>query len=218
MDIEIIKQNIDKVLKETNFNFLGEKKVGKVRDTYFSDDKVVLITTDRQSAFDRMLAAVPFKGQVLNQISAWWFERTKHIVPNHVISVPDPNALIDRKATLREAGIHEHILDHSLGVISGGELQRVLIAWALLGNPDVLLFDEPTAGIDVQGEETIYHLLQKLHDSHELTVLLISHDMSVVSQFTNNLLCLDKQMLCFGETAEMLHTQKFLQHQHPHEH
>lgn len=118
---------------------------------------------------------------------------------------------------LKEVGIHEHILDHSLGVISGGELQRVLIAWALLGNPNVLLFDEPTAGIDVAGEETIYQLLKKLQKSHELTVLLISHDMNVVSQYTDNLLCLDKQMVCFGETQEMLHTQKFFQHPH-HEH
>jgi|SRR3989344_5344249 len=120
------------------------------------------------------------------------------------------------KSVMADAGIHEHILDHSLGVISGGELQRVLIAWALLGNPNVLLFDEPTAGIDVSGEETVYTLLKKLHDSHELTVLLISHDMNVVSQYTNNVLCLDRQMVCFGETQSTMHSQKFFQHQHEH--
>lgn len=122
----------------------------------------------------------------------------------------------DYKKIIHEVAVHEHMLDLPLGVISGGELQRVLIAWALLGNPNVLLFDEPTAGIDVSGEETIYHLLKKLHDSHELTVLLISHDMSVVSQFTNNILCLDRQMVCFGETQEILHSQKLFQHHHEH--
>src|SRR3990167_2156898 len=100
MDIEKIKEHINDVLIETNFPELGEKKVGKVRDVYIQKDKIILITTDRQSAFDRILAAVPFKGQVLNQISAWWFKRTKHIVPNHVISVPDPNVLIARKCTI----------------------------------------------------------------------------------------------------------------------
>lgn len=100
MDIEKIKEHIDDVLIETNFTDLGEKKVGKVRDTYFSKNRIVLITTDRQSAFDRVLAAVPFKGQVLNQVSAWWFERTKHIIPNHVISIPDPNALIARRCKI----------------------------------------------------------------------------------------------------------------------
>lgn len=93
---EFILQNINNVLTETDFPGLGEKKVGKVRDTYFSKDHVVLITTDRQSAFDRLLAAVPFKGQVLNQTSAWWFERTSDIIGNHVISIPDPNTLVAR--------------------------------------------------------------------------------------------------------------------------
>ena len=59
-----------------------------------------LITTDRQSAFDRILAAIPFKGQVLNQTSAWWFEQTKDIIPNHVINIPDPNATVARKCTV----------------------------------------------------------------------------------------------------------------------
>ena len=100
MDIETITKHLGNVLVETNFPELGEKKVGKVRDTYFSKDRVILITTDRQSAFDRILAAVPFKGQVLNQVSACWFDRTKHIIPNHVISVPDPNVLIARRCEI----------------------------------------------------------------------------------------------------------------------
>ena len=61
---------------------------------------MVLITTDRQSAFNRVLAAIPFKGQVLNMTSAWWFEQTRHIVPNHVLSIPDPNVTIVKKCTV----------------------------------------------------------------------------------------------------------------------
>lgn len=71
-----------------------------MRDSYVLPDKIVLITTDRQSAFDRVLAAIPFKGQVLNQTSAWWFEQTKNIVPNHVIAVPDPNVTVGKKCTV----------------------------------------------------------------------------------------------------------------------
>ena len=73
------------------------KRRGKVRDQYDLGDRVVLVTTDRQSAFDRVLAAIPFKGQVLNLTSAWWFEQTAHIVPNHVLAVPDPNVTVARK-------------------------------------------------------------------------------------------------------------------------
>jgi len=83
-------------LTATDFT-AGKKYQGKVRDTYDLGDKLLLITTDRLSAFDRVLAAVPFKGQVLNLTSAWWFEKTQHIVPNHVIAIPDPNVTIAKK-------------------------------------------------------------------------------------------------------------------------
>jgi len=72
---------------------------GKVRDGYpLGDGRRLLVTTDRLSAFDRVLACVPFKGQVLNQLSAWWFEHTRDIVANHMLSVPDPNAMLVEEA------------------------------------------------------------------------------------------------------------------------
>ncbi|MDP3970670.1 MAG: phosphoribosylaminoimidazolesuccinocarboxamide synthase [bacterium] len=95
---EIIEKNLENCLIETNFDQLGKKYNGKVRDTYEMDGKLVLITTDRQSAFDRVLAAIPFKGQVLNQVSQFWFEQTKDIVQNHVLSIPDPNVTIGKKS------------------------------------------------------------------------------------------------------------------------
>ena len=88
--------NMD-VLKETNFSWLGKKKKGKVRDIYEQGDKLILITTDRMTGFDRLLAHIPWKGQVLNQISAFWFEQTKDIIPNHVLAVPDPNVTVGKK-------------------------------------------------------------------------------------------------------------------------
>lgn len=92
----VIREAQSKCLSETDFSF-GKKYRGKVRDTYDLGERLLLITTDRQSAFDRYLASVPYKGQVLNLTSAWWFEKTEHIVPNHMISVPDPNVLIAKK-------------------------------------------------------------------------------------------------------------------------
>lgn len=88
------------VLRGTNFDFLGTKKTGKVRDIYEQADKLILITTDRHSSFDRLIAHIPHKGQVLNQTSAWWFEQTKDIVPNHVLAVPDPNVTVGKKCTM----------------------------------------------------------------------------------------------------------------------
>lgn len=78
----------------TDLPFSG-KTVGKVRESYtLNSGERLLITTDRFSAFDRILGAAPYKGQVLNQLAAWWFEQTADIIPNHVIALPDPNALI----------------------------------------------------------------------------------------------------------------------------
>lgn len=91
-----IKAAIPYSLKETSLT-VGTKYRGKVRDSYDLGDRIILITTDRLSAFDRHLANIPYKGQVLNLVSAWWFEQTEAIVPNHVIAVPDPNVLIAKK-------------------------------------------------------------------------------------------------------------------------
>lgn len=76
----------------------GEKFEGKVRDTYQKDGRLLLITTDRVSAFDRVLGLIPYKGQVLNQLSAWWFEQMEDIVPNHMIAAPDPNVMLANAA------------------------------------------------------------------------------------------------------------------------
>jgi phosphoribosylaminoimidazole-succinocarboxamide synthase len=87
-------------LVETNLP-LAAKYPGKVRDTYdLGDGRLLLITTDRQSGFDRMLGAIPFKGQVLNRTSMYWFEQTRGIIGNHVLSSPHANALIARKCTV----------------------------------------------------------------------------------------------------------------------
>jgi phosphoribosylaminoimidazole-succinocarboxamide synthase len=94
---EVIRQNLRNCLDDTSFLNLSGRKQGKVRDTYDLGDTLVLITTDRQSAFDRVLASIPFKGAVLNQVSGFWFEKTRHIVQNQVVSIPDPNVTIAKK-------------------------------------------------------------------------------------------------------------------------
>lgn len=93
--LQVIPNCIDSV----DISELGEKIQGKVRDIYPQGDKRLLITTDRVSAFDRVLGLIPYKGQVLNQLSAWWFEQTQDIVQNHMIDVPDPNVMLVKEAT-----------------------------------------------------------------------------------------------------------------------
>lgn len=124
----------------------------------------------------------------------------------------------------QEYHLERHILNHPIGMLSGGEFQRVLIAWSLIGNPEVLLFDEPTAGIDIGGEGTIYNLLHRLQQSSELAIILISHDLNIVYKYADNVICLNKQMICFGKPNSVLDPNslsslyggeaKFYQHEH----
>ena len=92
---KVILKSLDHVLKTVNLP-LGKKIQGKVRDIYLRDDQRILITTDRQSAFDVILGHIPYKGAVLNLLSQFWFEKTRDIVDNHMISVPDPNVMITK--------------------------------------------------------------------------------------------------------------------------
>ena len=85
-------------LQQVDLPGLGERIEGKVRDIYVAGGKRILITTDRVSAFDQVLGAIPFKGQVLNQLSAWWFSQLEDVIDSHVIDIPDPNVTIAHEA------------------------------------------------------------------------------------------------------------------------
>jgi ABC-type Mn2+/Zn2+ transport system ATPase subunit len=88
--------------------------------------------------------------------------------------------------------------------LSGGHLQRVLIAWAMLDHPEVLLFDEPTASIDVGFQDTIYNLVERMRKERGTAVLLVSHDLNVVYRHADHVLCLNKTALCYGRPGEIL--------------
>lgn len=100
IDESLLRAQLAKTLDATDFPTLGEKYEGKVRDCYTKDGKRTLIVSDRLSAFDVVLGTIPFKGQVLNQMAAYWFEVTKDLVPNHVISVPDPTVMVATECKL----------------------------------------------------------------------------------------------------------------------
>jgi phosphoribosylaminoimidazole-succinocarboxamide synthase len=87
---DIIRKQLNNTLQETNLP-IGKLYRGKVRDNYTLDDKRIIIATDRLSAFDRVITTIPFKGSMLNQVSSFWFEKTKDIIKNHLIEVPDHN-------------------------------------------------------------------------------------------------------------------------------
>jgi zinc transport system ATP-binding protein len=97
----------------------------------------------------------------------------------------------------------KEVVDKTLGVLSGGELRRVLIAWAIIDNPNVLLFDEPTTGVDTGSEESIFVMLDDLKEKKKITMLLITHDVHLVKEYTNQLLALNKCITFFGNSKQI---------------
>ncbi len=93
-----IKEQLPFTLDEFSAPDLGKHYKGKVRENFHMDDEIIMVTTDRVSAFDHILGTIPFKGQILTEIANFWFEKTRHIVPNHIISSPDPQVLVAKKA------------------------------------------------------------------------------------------------------------------------
>ncbi|NWG04265.1 MAG: metal ABC transporter ATP-binding protein [Syntrophaceae bacterium] len=130
----------------------------------------------------------------------------------------------ETETILNSVGFQENFLWRKIGDLSSGQFQRVLIAWGLVGNPQVLLFDEPTTGVDISAEETIYNLLVKLKRERDLTIVLVTHDLSVVYKFSTNVICLNRQPICYGPPQEVLTPEslqilyggevKYYQHKH----
>lgn len=105
---------------------------------------------------------------------------------------------------LSAVGLDPSLLKRQFGAVSTGQFQRILIAWALVDQPKVLVFDEPTSGIDVGGQETIYSLLHQFWQEWDLTILLVTHDLNIVWEHANNVLCLNRKNLCYGKPREVI--------------
>ncbi|MBI4842773.1 MAG: metal ABC transporter ATP-binding protein [Nitrospirae bacterium] len=104
---------------------------------------------------------------------------------------------------LRIAGA-QGLSQRRIGSLSGGELQRVMIAKAIVNGPEILFLDEPASGVDIEGQEKFYDLVNRLSKDDGLTVILISHDLNIVYRFADNVLCMNRRLICTGRPAEAL--------------
>ncbi|HTY34047.1 metal ABC transporter ATP-binding protein [Mycobacterium sp.] len=134
------------------------------------------------------------------------------------------NAEPDVEEMLRIVGLPGELGKKRIGDLSSGQFQRVLIAWAIAGDPQVLLFDEPTTGVDIGGEETVYALLARLHRERNLTMLIVTHDLAVVHRLSSTVLCVNQKLICQGPPVSTLTPEnlqrlygaevKFYEHKH----
>jgi zinc transport system ATP-binding protein len=173
----------------------------------------------KTTLFRALLNLVPYSGKIE------WGGKVKIGYVPQVLSVRDIPISVkeflslknesesDMKAVLAAVGLDsETILDKSLATLSGGQMRRVLIAWAIVDKPDVLLFDEPTSGVDLDSEEAIYGMLRKLTAKNKITLLLISHDLHIVREYSDYALAMNKCLVFFGESKEVMDpaTQKLI--------
>ena len=171
----------------------------------------------KTTLFRALLNLVPYSGKIE------WHGKVKIGYVPQILSVRDIPISVkeflafknespqDMQAVLAAVGLDsEAIIGKSLATLSGGQMRRVLIAWAIVDKPDVLLFDEPTSGVDVDSEEAIYGMLRSLTEKNEITLLLISHDLHIVREYSDYALALNKCLVFFGESKEVMNqdTQK----------
>jgi zinc transport system ATP-binding protein len=173
----------------------------------------------KTTLFRALLNLVPYTGKIA------WNGKVKIGYVPQILSVRDIPISVkeflafkneseeDMKAVLTSVGLDSKaVLEKSLATLSGGQTRRVLIAWAIVDKPDVLLFDEPTSGVDLDSEEAIYGMLRSLTAKNEITLLLISHDLHIVREYSDYALALNKCLVFFGESQEVMNpeTQKLI--------
>jgi zinc transport system ATP-binding protein len=165
----------------------------------------------KTTVFRALLNLVPYTGTVR------WNDKVRMgYVPQSLVSTDLPISVeeflrfkckTNLETYIKSVGLENSILSQNLGSLSGGELQRVLIAWAIVDNPNVLLGDEPTSGVDIGAEEPIYEMIDRLKKETEITILFISHNMHVVMHYADYVLALKKRVLFFGKVKDLTHSQ-----------
>lgn len=234
MSLEIERKEILRV-EHLNVSIDGEKILNDLTFTVKEGDVLVILGPNgagKTTLLRALLGLIPYEGKI-----EWGTKKISYLPPQELLARRDlpPLSVQDffefkntsqQKAIelLHAVGLDSSILTRQFSTLSTGQFQRMIIAWALADDPSVLLFDEPTSGIDIGGEETIYSLLHRFWKEKKLTILLVTHDLNIVWAHANNVLCLNKKQLCLGKPNEVLSPEglkelynssvKFYKHEH----
>jgi zinc transport system ATP-binding protein len=205
------------ILKVTGLsvNFGKQKVLDNVSFSVGRDGTLAIIGPNgagKSVLFRAILGLIPYEGEVkwAPNIKIGYVPQKLSVQKDLPLTVLEFLRLKENNHSEIERVLHsvgivkEKISKTRLGDLSGGEMQRVLIANALLGNPKVLLFDEPTSGVDIAGEETIYGLIERLKKEVDLTIIFISHELDIVYKHATDVLCLNKEKICFGKPHEVI--------------
>ncbi len=213
-------QSLDLVLKVSDLTAETQryKILEDINFTVYKGTTLAIVGPNgsgKSTLFKSILGFFPHTGKV------WWRDDLRRSYIPQTLTIGEIPVTVEEFLGLKGQNVDEVLKEVELDpddtrkkllrVLSGGELQRVLIAWALMDDPDILLFDEPTSGIDVGHEETVFSLFEKLKREKHVTLLLISHDLHVVDEYADYVMVLNKRILSYDKIedtsiAKMLET------------
>jgi zinc transport system ATP-binding protein len=227
----------DLILKVKNLNVVldGEEIIKDLSFEVKERETLIILGPNgagKSTLLRTLLGLVPYSGEVI-----WNTKSISYLPPQELFQRKGLPPLcmedffkfknVSRQGILDiflAVGLDSSLLKRRFGAVSTGQFQRMLIAWALVDKPGVLLFDEPTSGIDVGAQETIYSLLHKFWLDRNLTILLVTHDLNIVWGHGDNVLCMNKKTLCYGKPRDVMTPEgleeiygtgiKFYNHQH----
>jgi zinc transport system ATP-binding protein len=192
----------------------GEEILKNLSFSVYEDEVLAILGPNgggKTTLLKALLNIVPYKGEIK------WKENIKiGYVPqrlNQIKDVPlnikeffelEDIKLEETLNILKILGLNEDVLFKKINELSSGQFQRILIGWSIAKDPEVLLFDEPLTGIDIGGQETVYNLLAKLKKEKKFTIIFVTHELSIVNNLADNVLCLNKQMLCNSTPEKVL--------------
>lgn len=132
------------------------------------------------------------------------FDITFPITVREFLNLASPHSKLKvEKEICRDIKINQ-FQNKKLGQLSGGQLQRVLIAQSLIREPELLILDEPTAGIDIEGSKNFYEIVEHLNKKHKATIIMVSHEVNMVYKLADKVICLNREMICYGQPNESL--------------
>jgi len=217
--------SMDTVSVETVLDVIGlSVRIGKtlvLRDLSFSVPKGTTLAvigpngSGKTVLFRALIGAVPFEGTIrwAPGVRLGYVPQKLDLARDAPITGLDflqARTAVDRSShaaipdVLNLVGLSSAASAEPIGAMSGGQFQRLLVAFALAGDPNVLLLDEPTAGVDEPGQERLNELLHRLQQERGLTILLISHELTVVDRYATNVLCLGHDRVWMGPPRQVL--------------
>lgn len=206
-------------VKNLNIEFEGREIVQNVSFEVNQGEVLVILGPNgagKTTLLKSLIGRVTYRGEVV-----WHVDDVNYLPPQELFEKKNlPPLSVEEFFKLKKVskekiinilenvGLDPSTLDKGFGNLSTGQFQRMVIAWALVDEPSVLLFDEPTTGIDLGGQETIYSLLHQFWKERALTILLVTHDLSIVWEHANDVLCLNREKLCSGKPEKVLTPEK----------